>query len=1218
MKWTDEQWQAINERDCNLLVAAAAGSGKTAVLVERIVRFITDKENPVDIDRLLVVTFTNAAAAEMRERIGIALEKLESHGEPLIKKQRRLLDCASITTIHAFCTGIIRENFHFLDIDPGFRIGEETECRLLLTEALDTLFREKYEKKQLDKPFISLLNLFSSVKRDEGLREVILSVYRFVKSCPFPAEWLDNAVGKLSGKGKADFSESVYGKVLIDTVRLQLEDAIDFLNEAYTLSEMDEDFASYRPVIQEECDSLRQCLASCDKNWDGLYQAIMGFSTGRLKPCKRNADEITKAKIQELRKRVKRIIEDITKKYIPAPSRELFLELVKLKEPMEYLGKMLLDLDSRYRKLKDKRSILDFNDLEHFCLELLYQGGSGERKTTDVAAALRRKYDYILVDEYQDSNLVQEMILKAVSQESGHNNNLFMVGDVKQSIYRFRQARPELFLEKYLKYPKTKENGERKILLYKNFRSRKTIIQAVNFLFHRLMSEKVGELDYSQTEALVPGMEYPLPEGVRTESPVELHLIEYSPPEEIPDGDEEREELEKIQAEAAYTALCIRRLVEGTDTEEPLQVYDKTTGKMRPVTFRDITILLRTTRSWSDIYIEELSNWDIPVYADVGEGYFRALEVRAVFSLLDVLDNPRQDIPLISVLRSPFFHFGDDELAIIRRYDQQGIFYSVLKEYAQSENPLAQKCKNALEKIQRWRERSEYLGVNLLLEEIFEETSFLGFVTTIPGGLQRRANLQLLLYRAGEYEKSSYKGLYHFVRYMAQVRESQRDFDPARLLGEDCNVVRLMSIHKSKGLEFPVVFIGGCGKQFNLRDLNEKLLLHQELGFGSDYRDMEKNIIYPSAAKQALRVISQREQLSEELRVLYVALTRAREHLILTGQVKNVQEIRGRIENGKETGKLHPARVLAGKSFLDWMILALSGYRDKILYTDEDIADESKICRVISSTVQEISKQREAYLSSRQRMAPVLQDVKNRDGIADEVERRLSWEYPFRELGGIPSKITVTGLKSFEQEHTDEYEMPFIPHIVEKPRFMMYGKNITGTGKGTITHFFMQHIDIKMTETLDEIKNQANLLVSKGLMTEEQIEALEFQQVYAFFQSPVGKRMQRARELTREMPFTLYVPVSDLPEHRGVAPNEHFILQGVIDVWFVEGEDIILLDYKTDKKIPKDDSPIDRQYQTQIAYYAKALESMTGLFVKEKYLYYFAPGKLIKIKGKCL
>ena len=781
-KWTEEQLKAIETRKCNLLIAAAAGSGKTAVLVERIIRIITNEENPVDIDRLLVVTFTSAAAAEMRERIAAAItDALEKNpNSKNLQKQLTLLSRANITTMHSFCLDVIKNNFHVIDLDPSFRILDDTEGILLKGEILEELFEEKYEEE--DKEFLNLVEAYSDSRSDEKLKNIILELYNFSMSGPWPEKWLQEKSDEFNINSLEELNSSKWIKVYMDNINIELQGMISMLEKARELSS---ESGGLEPYVDTFNDDIAMILSvhSSIGNIDELYKSINNVKFGRIKTVKKSEVEDLSMQDQiksirdDVKKKIKKLQEDV---FSMSPS-DMLVSIQKSYPYMKSLTNMVIEFSKRFSESKRDKGALDFNDLEHLCLEIL------RSENDNVSNRFKEYFDEVLVDEYQDSNNVQESIIDLVSRKNDDDPNVFMVGDVKQSIYRFRQAKPELFLEKYNSYSKD-EGKNRKIQLYKNFRSRNEVIQGVNYIFKELMSKTVGELEYTDEEALNLGASFKELEGEgKAGGEIELHIFDKSETldiEEVPELTEEDEEIGAINLEARIVSKRIKELISGEGEKQ--MVLDKITGEYRPVTYKDIVILLRATKNWAEIFLDELGSKGIPVYADTGSGYFESIEIRTILSLLKVIDNPMQDVPLIALLRSPIMKFSDEELAQIRLIDKNKYFYEniiiITLEEAQVNQDLYEKCTDFIERLERYRNKSIYTPIDEFIWYLYTDTGYYGYVGAMPNGVLRQANLRILFQRAKQYEQTSFKGLFNFINFINKLRKSSGDMGSAKIL----------------------------------------------------------------------------------------------------------------------------------------------------------------------------------------------------------------------------------------------------------------------------------------------------------------------------------------------------------------------------------------------------------------------------------------------------
>lgn len=885
VKWTNEQLQAILEKDSNILVAAAAGSGKTAVLVERIIHKILEED--VNIDELLVVTFTNAAASEMRQRILDAIYTyLEEHPENT-KMQEQIMKMAraNICTIHSFCLDVIRNHFYEIGISPNIRIGKPNEMELLKRQVLEALFEEKYEKE--DEDFLLLIDTYTNYRGDEPLKELLLKMIQNMNANPFTDEWLVNAVEDFKpSEITKDFGQTKWGKILIQEIIEELQmwllELEDIRRELAKFDELDK----FTKTIEQDMDNLKQISTNLE-SWD---KAIEKANTIKWETWPRDKVEIlTKEVAKEKRDQVKKKWNKLKEKYFISNSYQIQQDISQMYPKLVAIRNLIIEFNEAFAKEKLEKNVMDFHDIEHFALKILVQTDeTGRKSPTQVAFMYQEKFKEIAIDEYQDSNLIQEYILNTISK----GNNIFMVGDVKQSIYKFRQARPELFLEKYETYqPKAKkrEKDSLKIQLFKNFRSRKNVLDVTNYIFETIMSKDLGDITYNEEEYLNLGADYPdLEESLPSAGKTSIHVIDLKDHKE-----EEKEEVEQVEnavLEARFVANQIQELV-----KSKYQVYDRKKG-YRDICYKDIVILLRSTQALAPIYEKELNNQNIPVFSDTSSQYFDSIEIQTILSLLKIIDNPMQDIPFVSVLRSQIGKFDDNELICIKlngQNEKNEYFYDTFLqaiENEKTEKELKEKMKGFLQNIEHWRKQNEYMALDEFIWQIYLETGFYQYVGLMPNGSIRQANLNMLFERAREYEKASFKGLFNFINYINGLRKASSDMDSAKVISENEDVVRIMSIHKSKGLEFPVVILSSTAKKFNLTDLNEPILLHQDLGLGPKYIDEVRKIEYPTLAKLAIGAKITKETLSEEMRILYVALTRAKEKLIITGVRKDFEK----------------------------------------------------------------------------------------------------------------------------------------------------------------------------------------------------------------------------------------------------------------------------------------------------------------------------------------
>lgn len=1246
-KWTEDQLKAITTRGCNLLVAAAAGSGKTAVLVERIIRIITNENNPVDIDRLLVVTFTSAAAAEMRERIAAAISKaLEVNpNSKVLQRQLTLLSRANITTMHSFCLDVIKNYYHVIDLDPTFRIADETENTLLKLEVINDMFEDYYESENIE--FRNLIEAYSGSRDDQRLKDIILDLYRFSMSGPWPEKWLVNNAERFNIETIEELNKTIWIGILKETISIEVTGYIKILEKAIGIIRDTEGLEPYEATFLDDLDMFKKVKESLNLGIRELYTSINSISFSRLKSVKKDkvSDEENLERVKSIRdsikKKTSKLIEDSFSMTI-----EDALNGIKNSYPyMKMISRLTLEFINRFKEKKRERNILDFNDLEHLCLKILIESDEDNNiNPSSVANGFREYFDEVLVDEYQDSNNVQEAIIDLVSRKTLENPNVFMVGDVKQSIYRFRQAKPELFLDKYNKYSLEDSEVNRKIQLYKNFRSREEVISGVNYIFKEVMSKTVGELEYNDDEALNLGASYKENNDDNTiiAGPIELHILDKSGEytneiEEEYEGDnlvEEEEDIDSIGLEARIVARRIRELLNPElNTGKLFKVLDKETGEYRPLKYKDIVILLRATRNWSEIFLEEIGSEGIPVYADTGTGYFETIEIRTMMSLLKVIDNPMQDVPMISVLRSPLVSFSAEELGDIRLLDKEKYFYEIIKGVSDNiyevNEELKNKCKVFINNLGKWRNKSIYTPIDEFIWYLYMDTAYYGYVGAMPNGKLRQANLKILFQRAKQFEQTSFKGLFNFINFINKLRNSSGDMGSAKILGENEDVVRIMSIHKSKGLEFPVVFTCGFGKQFNLMDLNKSILYHDDLGFGPDYVDLERRNSYSTLAKEAIKKKILLETLSEEMRILYVAFTRAKEKLIITGATKNLEKSISRwVSSAALDEDIVPAsEVLKGKSYLDWIGMAICKHRDGEELRKYIGANSCSIINDFSTwktkmwtkNLLSVEKNEVAVDENEEIDLFINSDV---DYIDKEIERRLNYKYKYELSGKLPSNVSVSDLKRSLYNNEDDDIITvniFSDKEFLKPKFLQEKRGLSASERGTIAHFIMQKLDLNKVNTKEEIDTQIYSMKDKNLLTEEEIKAIQRISFISFFKSNLGKRMLKVfnegKLVKRELPF--YTEISSLnidnTLSKDVYGNEKVRLQGIIDCIFEEDDKIVLLDYKTDYVEYGKESEILDKYRIQIKYYKDAVEKITGKEVKESYLYLFGLNKEVKI-----
>ena len=1286
MKFTPEQQRVIELHNSNILVSAAAGSGKTAVLVERIIRMICDGEHPADIDRLLIVTFTNAAAAEMRERIaaGIAARLEADPGNEHIQKQSALLHNAQITTIDSFSLFLIRNHFNEIGLDPDFRVADEGEIKLLQQEVLAQLLEDAYagnfvpeelltsreahdnegtvpEMGALEQ-FHACVEYFCPGGRESVLEQHILNLSRYAGSFPWPEEWLEERKNDYAAGDMDALVRSDYGQYLTERVNRTVEGCLEKLREVKRLCELPDGPYMYGELTDAEIEQLER-LTDC-KNLEEQAAKIPAVTFARL-PSKKD-DSVDPAKrelAKAIRNSVKDTLSDLSESYFKTPL-ELAVEQGKAcREPLRILLDLVLEFDRRLLAAKQERHLIDFSDMEHYALQILLKrekveesGGTGtdhaETKyrivPSDVAMEYRQYFQEILIDEYQDSNLVQEYLLSAISGEAEGHYNRFMVGDVKQSIYKFRLARPELFLEKYDTYQETGDLC--RIDLAKNFRSRIQVVDAVNGVFSRIMSREIGGIAYDDKAALYPGANYPAAEDPAYGS--EALLIrkpEKGEREESGIGEQHAEgagvlvDYDNVrQLEALAIAARIKQL------KGSLKVMEKSTGELRPVRYSDMVILLRTTSGWDEEFKRILEQQGIPVYITSKTGYFGALEVQELLQFLRVLDNPRQDIPLFGVMQSVFGGFTQEEIAQIRSGGEghsrkRMTLYEALKEVAQSgrtveegeetsvgesageETELSQKADTFLQRIGHYRDLTPFTSIRDLLQRILDDYDYLNYVTALPAGSKRRANVEMLLTKASAFEKTSYFGLFHFIRYMEQLEKYDVDYGEADTLDENADVVRIMSIHKSKGLEFPVVFVSGLSKRFNMQDANQSLIVDMDLGVAVDYVDSVRRIKNKTLRRAVLSAKMKEDNLAEELRVLYVALTRAREKLILTAVLDKADE---KWELAQMTGqeRLTYLDFCEAGSYMDFLlpILPKTGIAVKTMRTEDLTAEEIREQLRMGDRREELQRVADGEV-----LLPG--DPEENERKLYKLRERFAYQYPHPGLQKLYTKTTVSELKIAAMAEKDEEafhtfeEKEVVPYI---PAFRREQEKVSGAVRGSAFHRVMELLDFtyvfvesglfekcpgdyetyrkrldaeRLKKRLEEFLQRETISLR---LTEEYAKAVSLPKILNFLEQELAYRMWRAQEqglLYREQPFVLGIDAKrldpDLPE------GEKVLIQGIIDVFFIEDGEIVLLDYKTD--VIDSLEALWNRYNVQIQYYEEALTKLMQMPVKERILYSF-------------
>ncbi len=1250
----------MKKNGSNILVAAAAGSGKTAVLVERIIHKIIDEK--MDIDKILVVTFTNAAASEMRERILDAIyKKLEEEPQNVhLQRQLTLLPKASICTIHSFCLDVIHNYFYEIDLASNFRIADTVEIDLLKQEVLDDLFEQKYLENNSD--FIELLETYTNYRGDEALQDLILMIYRFMQSNPFPEKWLQEKLNLLTKNEEIkDFGETIWGKIVLEYIKEEMEEAVLRLQNMQNKMQGFYELSKFTQVIAEDKIELQGIIDQIH-SWDNTYLKIQNLHFSKW-PTDKKVTLDLKEEAKQTRDNIKKIIKEDINKLINQNSETIFADFERILPILQKLVNLVIEFGKLFAEKKREKNCIDFNDIEHFALTILLEN------PTTVAKKYQEKFIEIAIDEYQDSNLVQESILTSISR----GNNIFMVGDVKQSIYKFRQARPELFLQKYQTYKlkeQKKENEHLKIQLFRNFRSRQNILDVTNLVFEAIMSKKLGDIDYNENEYLNYGANYPdleIEKHQNTNEKIEKNQTVDAKPEdpekdnyqiamntratemliidlkeqdeiqaftnEIVESNTKQEEISEANTEQeeriedeVLEARMVANKIQGL-LKDGTMVYDRKKG-YRPIKPKDIVILLRATSNLAPIYEKELADLEIPVYSDTSSSYLDSVEIQTILSILKIMDNPLQEIPLVVVLRSSIGNFTDNDLLQIRLTDRNCNFYEALvKTRLRAEGNLKQKIEEFFTKLEKWKKEEQYMPLDELIWQIYLDTGYYQYVGLLPNGAMRQANLKTLFEKAKQYEIASYKGLFHFVHFIEKLKKQNGDLASSKLIGENEDVVRIMSIHKSKGLEFPVVFLCNSQKKFNMQDLNESILLHQDLGLGPTFIDTKKKIKYPTLAKEAIKLQMKQETLSEEERILYVALTRAKEKLYITGRSKDFtkeieqkrQELAIYLQQTEDL-KLDDKLIRKGKSYLDWLFYVyLLGQEKSITLKGEEKAIDNII------TLQSFSK-KELLASFKnqqeEKKTDIVQEIQNKwseiENVQQELNKILEWQYRYLVDTKLPTKTSVTKIKQEkmklqdinleteeerqvqerwpEQKQQQQEEQKESSKIFSEimPKFMQENQTISNAHKGTLVHLCIQRLKEEKEYTLQDIQEMIQELAEKQIITTEEAESIDAKLVFGYTKSQLFQELKVAKEIHKEQPFYISLPAKEMIKEAKEANSEKEVLvQGIMDLFYINNNNqLILVDFKTDYvgKEKEAKEKIVEKYKTQLEIYQKALE----------------------------
>lgn len=1199
VKWTNEQLQAIQEKNSNILVAAAAGSGKTAVLVERIIHKIIDEQ--MDIDKILVVTFTNAAASEMRERILEAIyKKLEENPENVhLQRQIILLNKASICTIHSFCLDVIHNHFYEIDLPSNFKIADTAEIDLLKQEVLDDLFEQKYTEN--DKNFIELLENYTNYRGDEALQELVLKIYKFIQSSPFPIKWLQEKLELLKIEDK-DISQTIWGKLIIQTVDDDIQESIMQLEVTKSKMALYPEMTKFYQTISEDIINLQDLQKY--NYWDELYIKLLNFNFSKWPVDKKVINDL-KEDSKEIRDKVKKHIKEKTAKLLSCSQEQAVKDLKIITPILEKLSNLVTEFTKNFAEKKKEKNCIDFNDIEHFALKILLDENNNP---TEVAKKYKEKFEEIAIDEYQDSNLVQEAILTSISK----GNNIFMVGDVKQSIYKFRQARPELFLQKYDEYKNKEEKTQEdnlKIQLFRNFRSRQNILNITNLVFESIMSKELGDINYNENEYLNYGANYPEPEEIKNYAGIaELDIIDLKEDESITafEGEEDEEEQERVEddvLEAKFVANKIQELLNSN-----YMVFDKKQGyrKIRP---KDIVILLRATSNLSPIYEKELSDLELPVFSDTSGTYLDTVEIQTILSVLKIIDNPLQDIPLVVVLRSSICNFTDNDLITIRLTDRNCNFYEALiKTRLICDGDLKNKIESFLEKLEKWKSISQYMPLDEFIWQIYLDTGYYQYVGLLPNGAMRQANLKTLFEKAKQYEKASFKGLFNFIQFIDKLKKQNGDLASAKLIGENEDVIRIMSIHKSKGLEFPVVFLCNSHKKFNMQDLNDNILLHQDIGFGPTIMDTTRKIKYSSIAKDAIKLKMKQETLSEEQRILYVALTRAKEKLYITGRSKDftkyVQDKNKVLEMYEsENIKLDAKLMKKANSYLDWIMYVYLFNQGRTITLKGESYKLSDIITLNVSNKKDLLKalakeEVVEQIDLKEKIEQILKNKSDEENKKSEqaLKELLEWKYDYIVDTTLPTKSSVTKIKQ-EKIKLEEMLKGIESEEVEykksyTPKFMQEDKKISSAEKGTLVHLCIQRLDERKDYELKDIQNMILNLVEKEIITQNEADAIDVNLIYQYTKSQLFEELRKAKEVHKEQPFYINIPAKDVVSEAENS-KKNILVQGIIDLYYIDKNDnLVLIDFKTDyiSNEPNAKEKILDKYKVQLEIYKTALE----------------------------
>lgn len=1125
----------------------------------------------------------------MREKILEAIyKKIEENPEDEnLQKQVILLNKASISTIHSFCLDVIKNNFYEIDVSANTRIADDSEILLLQQEVIDDLFEEKYEEE--DSNFIKLIKTYTKYNQDEVLKDLLLRVYSYIQASPFPEEWLEEQIEKLNIEDGTNFSDTVWGKIITENANQILEDSILKLQNIRTKMTCFPELDKFTAKIEDDIDKYTYIQNNLS-DWDTAVEAINTLKNAIWTKDQKITNDL-KDEAKDVRESTKDEFKKV-KKLMNCSSEEAVQDIKYMYPILKMLKDLILEFSQKFYQRKREKNIMDFSDMEHLALKILVKKDeNGNVVKSEIAKKYENKFEEIAIDEYQDSNLVQEYILTSVSR----GNNIFMVGDVKQSIYKFRQARPKLFLDKYDSYKLEPVNGEdRKIQLFKNFRSRSNILDFTNLVFEDIMSRELGNIEYNQDEYLNLGANF---EEIQNQDyKTELEILDLS--EENDDiwktdeeeTEEEQEKVEDVVLEARFVARKIKELI-----DSKYQIIDKKTGR-RDIQYKDIAILLRTSSGVANVYEKEISELEIPVYSDSSSQYLQSVEIETIMSLLRIINNPMQDIPLVTVMRSPIGNFTDNELIEIRMADRNSSFYEAL-------------LKSDLEKAHRFlallkelREDEEYMTLDEWIWNIYTKTGYMNYVNLMPNGALRVSNLRMLFERAKQYEEASFKGLYNFINFIDKIKFNQEDLKAAKIIGENENVVRIMTIHKSKGLEFPVVILAGVGKQFNFRDLNGKILLDQDLGMGPQYIDSDRYIEFKTLAKKALAIKAKNEAISEEMRILYVALTRAKEKLIIVGRQKDVNKKMSEkqklleIYSTIDDNKINPYLLQKYKTYLDWL---------ELIYLKEGVANTKNLFTVNINKREKTSVKIENEVEDISKKIIEESNKNNDEQEKEKIKEILNWQYKHQSIEGIPTKTSVSKLKEKREQEVQ---------ITQEPKFINEEAKtkLTGAQKGTLIHLCLQKMKETEEYNLEKITELIEELKDKEIITEIEVQNIDKEKLLEYTNSQLWTELKQAKEIHKEHPFYINIKASRIYNQINKEDDEDILVQGVIDLFFIDKDDkLILVDYKTD--YVQNENELVEEYKGQLDLYKEALEQSLNKKVDKMCIYSVYLNKLIEI-----